>query len=202
MVTQQEIIKSVFQSIGTCLLLAFIILCVATSNWIIATMALSCVTVIILLCAGMVAAAGWELGIFEAVGLIVAVGLAVDYSVHISHSFNEARYLNGQAATRYAKTEHALTEMGISVVSGASTTFLASLFLLPTSFMFYHVLGVFMVMTVLLSISVSITMLPAMLYIIGPEGERGDITWIQKGASAIKQRCPCWAAKPRAIETE
>jgi hypothetical protein len=195
MVTQQEILKSVFQSIGACLILAFIILCLATLNWIIAGIALSCVIVIVLLCAGMVSIAGWELGIFEAVGLIVAVGLAVDYSVHISHSFNETRFLNGQAATRYLKTEHALAEMGISVVSGASTTFLASLFLLPTSFMFYHVLGIFMVMTVLFSISVSLTMLPAMLCIMGPEGERGDITCIQKGVAAIRQRLPCCAAK-------
>merc|ERR1712087_174772 len=150
-----------------------------------------CVIVIILLCAGMISIAGWELGIFEAVGLIVAVGLAVDYSVHISHSFNETRYLNGQTATRYMKTEHALAEMGISVVSGASTTFLASLFLLPASFMFYHVLGIFMVMTVLFSISVSLTMLPAMLCIMGPEGERGDITCIQKGVAAIRKRLPC-----------
>jgi predicted RND superfamily exporter protein len=196
MVTQEEILKSVFQSIGACLLLAFIILSVATANWIIASIALWCVMTILFLCGGAIALAGWELGIFEAVGLIVVVGLAVDYSVHICHSFNETRFINGQAARRYGKTEHALAEMGISVCSGAATTFLASLFLLPTSFMFYHVLGIFMVMTVLFSISVSLTMLPAMLCIMGPEGNRGDIACVHWAGAAISKYLTC-SKKPQ-----
>ena len=54
------------------------------------------------LCGGMIAIAGWALGIFEAIGLIIVVGLAVDYSVHICHSYNEARFIEGAPATASA----------------------------------------------------------------------------------------------------
>merc|ERR1712039_589564 len=110
---------------------------------------------------GVIAIAGLGLGIFEAIGLIIVVGLAVDYSVHICHSYNETRFIQGEAATRFLKTQHALTEMGISVVSGAATTFLASLFLVAATFAFYYVFGIFMLMTVIFSLLVSLT-IPAL----------------------------------------
>merc|ERR1719337_131129 len=108
----------------------------------ISSIALTCILVILFLCGGMIAIAGWAL-------VIIVVGLAVDYSVHICHSYNEARFIEGKPATRFQKTEHALTEMGVSFVSGAVTTFLASLFLVPAAFAFYYVFGIFMLMTVI-----------------------------------------------------
>merc|ERR1712187_68815 len=123
---------------------------------------------------------GLSLGIFEAVGLIVVVGLSVDYTVHVGHSYNECRYLDGKPANRIARTTHALTEMGISVVSGAATTFLASVFLLPTSFTFYYYFGLFMLTTVVLSLAVALTLLPALLLTVGPEGSFGDIHVLRK----------------------
>merc|ERR1712039_817926 len=140
---------------------------------------------------GVIAIAGLGLGIFEAIGLIIVVGLAVDYSVHICHSYNETRFINGMVATRVQKTQHALTEMGISVVSGAATTFLASLFLVAASFMFYYIFGIFMLMTVIWSILVSLTMLPALLCIIGPEGERGDLVRFRRVAAWLGEKLFC-----------
>merc|ERR1719282_618147 len=107
MVTQREILKAVFQSIGACLALAWVILCVATTNWIMASIALMCILVILFLCGGVLAISGYALGIFEAIGLIIVVGLAVDYSVHICHSYNECRVADGKELNRKEKTEHA-----------------------------------------------------------------------------------------------
>jgi hypothetical protein len=191
MVTQREILTAVFQSIGACLALAWLILCFATTNWMIASIALTCILVILFLVGGTIAMAGWSLGIFEAIGLIIVVGLAVDYSVHICHSYNETRFIEGAAATRFQKTQHALTEMGISVVSGAATTFLASLFLVPAWFAFYYVFGIFMLMTVIFSLLVSLTMLPALLCIFGPEGDRGDLLLLRSVVGRIGGKLCC-----------
>merc|ERR1712232_1365764 len=110
---------------------------------------------------------------------------------HICHSYNETRFIEGAAATRFQKTEHALTEMGVSVVSGAATTFLASLFLVAASFAFYYIFGVFMLMTVIFSLLVSLTMLPALLCILGPEGERGDLILFRKLIGKIGGELVC-----------
>merc|ERR1711904_668201 len=191
MVTQREILVAVFQSIGACLALAWLILCIATTNWMISSIALACILVILFLCGGMIAMAGWSLGIFEAIGLIIVVGLAVDYSVHICHSYNEARFIDGAPATRFQKTQHALTEMGVSVVSGAATTFLASLFLIGATFAFYYIFGIFMLMTVIFSLLVSLTMLPALLCILGPEGDRGDLVLFRRVIGRVAETLFC-----------
>merc|ERR1712187_615123 len=111
---------------------------------------------------------------------------SVDYTVHVGHSYNECRYLDGALASRTARTRHALTEMGISVVSGAATTFLASLFLLPTSFTFYFYFGIFMLATVVISLLVALTLLPALLSVFGPEDGRGDLTFLRTFGSRFR----------------
>merc|ERR1711916_160792 len=60
---------------------------------------------------------GWKLGIIESVIVTVIIGLAVDYIVHLANSYMEA-----PAKTRFERTQHALTEMGISVLSASITT--------------------------------------------------------------------------------
>merc|ERR1712048_330409 len=180
MVTQREILKNVSSSIGVCLLFALAILCGATTNWVIACICVTCIVVILIVFALFITTLGLSLGIFEAVGLIVVVGLSVDYTVHVGHSYNECRYLDGKPASRIERTQHALTEMGISVVSGAATTLLASVFLLPTSFTFYYYFGIFMLSTVLLSLAVALTLLPTLLLTVGPEGSFGDIHVLRK----------------------
>jgi len=189
MATQQELLRSVFSSLAACLLFAWAILCIATANWIVASLSLVCILVILFVFAFFITAMGWSMGIFEAVGLIVVAGLSVDYTVHISHSFNECRYVDGVKADREARTTHALTEMGISVVSGAATTFLASLFLVPTAFTFYHLFGIFMLVTVVLSLLVALTLLPALLCTFGPKDGHGDLPIFRNLGSRLTGLC-------------
>merc|ERR1712032_310558 len=138
---------------GMCLILAWVILCLATTNWIMATLSLLCIVAILIVFAGCLPLFGFSLGIFESVGLIVVLGLSVDYTVHIAHS----------------------------------------LFLLPSKFMFYHVFGIFMLTTVVVSTLISLTLLPALLMLFGPAGSAGNIVWIQRAtdwvASRIGQCC-------------
>ncbi|CAK0839551.1 unnamed protein product [Prorocentrum cordatum] len=191
MVLQETLMRSVVQSIGVCLILAWVILCLATSNWIMATLSLLCIIAILIVFAGCLPIFGFSLGIFESVGLIVVLGLSVDYTVHIAHSYNEARVVGSSAspaAERAQRASHALTEMGISVLSGAITSLLASLFLLPSKFMFYHVFGVFMLTAVVVSSLVSLTLLPALLMLFGPAGSAGDLPWVQQAFGWVSFR--------------
>lgn len=137
----------------------------------------------------MIVLAGWQLGVFEAVGFIVVVGLSVDYTVHIGHAYNEVRVLNGRMGSRVERTTHALTEMGVSVLSGAATTMAASLFLIPGKFNFYFYLGIFMATTVTLSLSVALTLLPALLYVFGPVDSVGDMSGLSAATLKAKSLC-------------
>lgn len=53
------------------------------------------------------------------INLVLAIGLTVDYTVHIVHSF---LHKNG---TRTERAKKALCTMGVSVLNGATSTFLA-----------------------------------------------------------------------------
>ena len=65
------------------------------------------------------------------INLVLAVGLAVDYSCHVAHSFVQMPATPGLSprAQRQERTDRAVEEMGVAVVHGAVSTFLA----VPTS---------------------------------------------------------------------
>jgi len=206
MILQQTLTRSVAQSIGTCLILAWVILCLATTNWIMATLSLLCIIAILIVFAGCLPIFGFSLGIFESVGLIVVLGLSVDYTVHIAHAYNEARIVGScvsKASERAQRASHAMTEMGISVLSGAITTLLASLFLLPSKFMFYHIFGVFMLTAVVVSTLISLTLLPALLMLFGPAGSAGDLPWVQQAMDWVCSRVgQCCSKRAAASDAE
>jgi len=104
-----------------------------------------------------------------------------------------------RATERIERASHAMTEMGISVLSGAITTLLASLFLLPSKFMFYHVFGIFMLTTVVVSTLISLTLLPSLLMLFGPAGSAGDLVWLQHAmnwVSSLFGQCCCKRVTP------
>ena len=61
---------------------------------------------------------GFEVDFLTSIALIVVVGLSVDYTVHLVHVYNHST-----ARTRAEKTRECLVVMGVSVLSGACTTF-------------------------------------------------------------------------------
>lgn len=99
------------------LLFAFIILLCTTHNIIIScysvlTIALICLSVI-----SVMELSGWELGVVESITLVILIGLSVDYAVHLANHYVESLY-----PTRYDKMRVSLRDLGISIISGASTT--------------------------------------------------------------------------------
>merc|ERR1719235_2183937 len=108
---------------------------------------------------------GWELDIFTVIFLIMAVGLAVDYTVHLLHSYNES-----SLQKREDRCKECLESTGITVLSGAITTFLAAVPLWFATATFFFKFGIFVAMTIGLSILIAIFQLIPMLLVIGPQG--------------------------------
>merc|ERR1719273_876277 len=92
--------------------------------------------------------AGWDFGIIESVAVVIVIGFSVDYNVHLGHA-----YLEGAESTpdRNTRLGHSLLTMGISVVSGAITTMLSGLPLIPSMILFFRKMGIIIVGTVLFS---------------------------------------------------
>ncbi len=89
----------------------------------------------------------WEVSLdgVSVVFLVLAVGISIDYSAHIAHSF-----LHNHAETRAKRVTGALGEMGVSVINGAASTFLAVIVLSPSeSYIFRVLFRVFFLSSVL-----------------------------------------------------
>jgi multidrug efflux pump subunit AcrB len=112
--------------------------------------------------------AGWKISILESICMIVVVGMAVDYTVHLMHSYNET-----SSPKRFEKAQIALTEMGVSVVSGAFTTVVAATPLLFAQFIFFQRFGSFIAMITAASILWAVVYLMTLAMTVGPELKPG-----------------------------
>ena len=113
---------------------------------------------------------GWEFGFIESSSLVAMIGFSVDYVVHLANHYVESPHLS-----RYNKTQEALREIGISVVSGAITTAGSALFLLFAQISVFKKFSAILIMTIVFSILYSLCFFTALCHIMGPEGHTGDL---------------------------
>lgn len=106
----------------------------------------------------------------ESVNLSLVAGLAVDYVVHLSESYYQAPHDNRQRRVR-----DMLEHMGISVLSGAITTAGASAFLLFSQLFFFFQFGLFVLVTIFLSVFYCLFWFTPMLAVVGPEAGLGSL---------------------------
>lgn len=156
------------------LALAFGVLILATRNIVVSAIAMSSIVGSMLTCFGVMALLGWKVSIIESICMIIVVGMAVDYAVHMMHSYNTST-----GTTRFEKAEHALTEMGGSVIGGAVTTLGASAPLLFADQTMYSVFGSFMFILVASSVTWSILYLIPVAMSFGPEGENYKLKFMR-----------------------
>ena len=109
-------------------------------------------------------AIGWNLGIVEALCLIVVGGLSVDYVLHVAIAYAHAP----SDAPRDERAKHALSRIGAPLTAGAVTTLSAAISLSLCSFSLLQSLGVFMALASGWSYVAAVTLLPALLATIGP----------------------------------
>jgi hypothetical protein len=162
------LLNGVLEGVIFSLVFAFVILLISTNNVIITLMSFSAILGIVMTVFLTMVLAGWEVSILESVCLIIIVGMSIDYTVHLMHSYRHAT-----APTRVAKATIALTEMGVSVVSGAMTTFLAAAPMFSSVFFFFFQFGSFIAMITVLSLFWAIVYLMTLASAFGPE-TKGD----------------------------
>ena len=127
---------------------------------------IACITVGVV---GIIPLAGWKLGVLESLNLTLVVGLAVDYVVHLADGYVQSRH-----HSRQDKIRDMLGHVGVSVLSGASTTIGASMFMLAAKILFFFQFGIFMFCTIALSILYALFLFPTLLGVFGPEGDTGS----------------------------
>merc|ERR1712130_572825 len=79
------------------------------------------------------------------------------------------------AETREERLSFSLLTMGISVVSGAVTTFGAGFFLTFPPIIFFYKMGILMISTVALSIFWAMCFFTSIIALWGPQGDSGDL---------------------------
>lgn len=152
------------------LALAFVVLLLATTNWIMASLAIMNVGLIVTVIFGFMQMAGWGLGVLESILCVLVVGFSVDFTIHLTDTYAESF-----EPTRLEKVREALGTTGVSVVSGATSTLLASMPMLFATISFFSKFGAFMFLTMGLSLIFSLGFLASLLMIVGPLGTSGSL---------------------------
>jgi predicted RND superfamily exporter protein len=99
------------------------------------------------------------------------VGLAVDYVVHLAEGYHMSPHPD-----RLSRVRDMLEFVGISVISGATSTIGASLFMVGAKIRFFMQFGLFMFSTIGFSLLYSLVLFTTVLGLIGPQGNVGSIT--------------------------
>ena len=122
--TQRSLVKNAVTGVSICFVLAFLVINVATGNWIVSL----CTTIMIvgIVCTtmgvGVVAMMGYPLGISEAIAIVILIGFSMDYVLHLAGA-----YVESKRDDRLGRMQDALTTMGISITAGAVTTLLSGI---------------------------------------------------------------------------
>jgi hypothetical protein len=135
MILHEVLLKTTIGGAIVSIVLAYIVLAAATgfavlrvfsfacanssSNLIVALFCVVSVSGVFVALVAVTVVIGWRFSIVESLALTVVVGMSVDYNVHVANAYTKASQTHSDAL---AILSHVLTEVGISVFSGAITT--------------------------------------------------------------------------------
>lgn len=148
---QEKIIQEAAFGIGLSLLFAFIILTLATQNWMMSMYAVFVIFSIVMCVVGFTVANGWKLGVIEAVIYVMVVGMSVDYVVHLSEA-----YLASGKEKREDRTRRMLGIVGSAVLSGAISTMVGIFWLLFATIVIFLKFGSFIFFLIACSVGFSL----------------------------------------------
>lgn len=186
------LVQGVMTGVPASLAIALAVLAVSTANWLVALLATMTILGVMSSFFITFVASGWVLGMYECMFLQLTAGMAVDYTVHLAHAYNESA-----GETREAKMRESLSEMGVSVLSGAVSTLGASICLFVCSFKVFYLYGSFIFFVILWAILWAVLFFPALMISLGPSGELGDIKLL-RSLQALLSGAPA----PDQMETE
>lgn len=180
---QQTIAKECMQGIILSLALAYVVLLLATRNVVVASMAIVCVSSIVCSTIAFAWWNGWKLGMMEAIVFVMVIGLSVDYVVHLADAYLESPHHDRASRSRFM-----LGKMGMSIVSGATTTLGSSFVLTFTYITFFTKFGFVILFCIFQSLITSLIFFPAIMSLVGPQGSFGQVR--------LPQRCREICARP------
>ena len=128
------------------------------------------------------------------------IGLAVDYTIHLGHMYDHARF-HAHLATRDERTAYALRKMGRTVFAGAVTTAGAASLMFACQLTFFVQMACLIVFTIALSISLALGLYVPLLHVIGPEREQGNLWFLWRRCFPPKEvesekRAASWRLDP------
>eukprot|EP01084_Bolivina_argentea_P157720 274819_1 len=171
MASEKGFVISAVQGMAIAMPLALLCLVLSTQNWILSIYATSAIIGIICCEVALMVLQGWELGISECIAIVMMIGFSVDYVVHLANAYQECQ----ESDKRNDKIRFALFTMGISVVSGAMTTFGSGFFLIFPEMLFFKKFGILVMTVVMFSLFFSMVYFIGLLSLFGPQGKTGTI---------------------------
>lgn len=89
--------------------------------------------------------------------------MSVDYVVHLANHYVESVYPD-----RFRKMRVSLKDLGISIVSGASTTIGSGIFLFFCTMIIFNKFAILIVSTILFSLAYALVFFSALVHVAGP----------------------------------
>jgi len=170
MVSEEALVKNALEGIGIAGTISFVVLVISTLNIILATYAIICILGIIISVMAVMFFNGWDFGTAESIAVVILIGFSVDYVVHLCHAF-----IDSHSRDKVNRTRDALAKMGFSILGGAVTTFGDGCMLFFCTIIFFYKFAWIVTSTIFFAVVWSLIFLPALLMIIGPQEDTGNL---------------------------
>ena len=132
-----EFVQSALQGVGIAMSIVFLVLIISTRYCIVAIFATIDIVGIMACILALIDLYEWQFGISESISAVIIISFSFDYVVHVANT-----YLESIAEKRKDRLSFSLLTMGVSVASGAVTTFLSGFFMRFPEMQFFHKIGV------------------------------------------------------------
>ncbi|KAL1520623.1 hypothetical protein AB1Y20_022197 [Prymnesium parvum] len=170
--TEQVMVPTAVRGCFAALGLALLALTCLLRNWRTALLAALSISAVVLMTVASQVWLGWSFSFIESMCVTVVAGFSVDFIAHIAIAYTEA---STSHLSRYNRCDAALRQLGVSILSGASSTALATMTLLCCTMVPFAKFGTFMLINVLFSLAVALGPFICTLLICGPEGDSGRL---------------------------
>ena len=159
-------------ALGVSLAVAAVVAFFTTLNILISLYAIFTVMFIIVVTIAGLVLQGWELNIMESVVVTVVIGMSIDFTLHYGVAYRLSPDLD-----REMRVACSVSRMGSAIAMAAFTTFLAGVFMLPSTVLVYRKFGIFLMILISASWIYSTFFFQSLLRIIGPQGGFSQFHW-------------------------
>ena len=104
------------------------------------------------------------MGVSESISVVILIGFSVDYVIHLAADYTHCAF-----KSRHDKMQQAYGEMGVSILSGALTTFGSGSFLFGGNIITFQKFAILITSTISISFMISMLFFGAVCHIAGPE---------------------------------